>query len=88
MTDFSKTTTRQTVNSYRTLYCGKARQIVVTLRVMDDEDFFEFREKGTRARFHLPVADVFRKAVHRAALSQILERARKAKEQKAKKRRR
>lgn len=78
-TVLSKPTTRQTRGVYRVLYASKSREIIVTLL---PGDIMEFREKGCRARFALPIESAFKFAVRMTAMRAAAEK--KIKKAKAK----
>ena len=77
MTTFEKPVTRVTAAAYSVLYAGrrKARPIVVRLALMGGDDMIEFREKGTRQRWLLPVDTAFRAAIQRAAFTARMAKA-------------
>lgn len=64
---------RSTKNSYNVLYHSgsKSRQIVVG---MLPGDVLEFREKGRRGRYTIPIDVVFRQAVKRKAFLENMEK--------------
>lgn len=81
-TTTEKRVTRVTVDAYPVLYYGKPRQIVVTVCRMGADDMLEFREKGTRSHWFLPVDEAFKFAVRRKAVCEQLVKARAKKEAK------
>lgn len=79
MTSFAKKTVRVTPEAMAVLYSGaiKARQTVVSLRMMDGRAHLVFRAKGSRTEFPLAVETAFRSAVRNAAARATLEKINK-----------
>ena len=77
MTELLKPVTRRTRTAYSVLYKTPrhARQIVVTLQ---PGDLIEFRERGRRCRWRLPIESAFRYAVRRQAFAEMTARREQA----------